>query len=560
MSGAQGQPGQGVLDWVAHAGQLISCSPGRDLYHHSFARFGGQDDSDDVRIRDLASLAGDQLQRLLALSRQQLPGDLGRRLQPVLSALRLLVKPGILDRDAGCRREGSYQFLVVGGEFPAVDALSQVEVAKDLATDKHGHAQETGHGRVMRREPDRSRVVLDGPKPNRPGIVDQGAEEAFTLRQMPDPRHGPLVQPDVHELSQSTVWSKYPKRSVPRSHQLAPSLHDAPQHGRQGQVSGDRPVGGEQAPQPALSGQHLLGPNDDLGQQLIQLQARRIREHEPTRIVGALVRFSFTRHRHRPYPPSLWGRTFAQTLSAIMSTRRRRRVGVVADARPTRSRTWGYMVNASSWRSRAFVRATSITWVNGLATYPWRVSSRSTRSSASPLRNQASGSSAADPRSSRHWRIDDCVAVGNQPIPRVSKSRIGISSPEPASVCGTAAAGTPSRRRASSVVQARSSARYAGSAFSISSASCDSRAVDCRCSVRSTGNSTAPSASAAATKAATSAGGTGSSEKRRRFVCRRSASASKAPIGTQSRRGSRTSIRASRSDCIGSGSRSTGGS
>jgi len=61
MSAAQGQPGQGVLDRVAHAGQLISCSPGRDLYHHSFARFGGQDDSDDVRIRDLASLAGDQL-------------------------------------------------------------------------------------------------------------------------------------------------------------------------------------------------------------------------------------------------------------------------------------------------------------------------------------------------------------------------------------------------------------------------------------------------------------------------------------------------------------------
>jgi hypothetical protein len=222
MSAAQGQPGQGVLDRVAQAGQLISCSPGRDLYHHSFARFGGQDNSDDVRIRDLASLAGDQLQRLLALSRQQLPGDLGRRLQPVLSALRLLVKPGILDRDAGCRREGGYQFLVVGGEFPAVDALSQVEVAKDLATDKHGTPQETGHGWVMRREPNRSRVVLDGPKPNRLGIVDQGAEEALTLRQMPDPRHGPLVQPDVHELGQSTVWSKHPKRSVPRSHQLAP--------------------------------------------------------------------------------------------------------------------------------------------------------------------------------------------------------------------------------------------------------------------------------------------------------------------------------------------------
>ena len=89
-------------------------------------------------------------------------------------------------------------------------------------------------------------------------------------------------------------------RSVSRPHQLAPGLHDVPQHGGEGQVGGDRPVGGEQATQPALSGQNLLGPNDDLGQQLVEFQPRRVRKHEPTRIVGTLVVFDLTRHRHRP--------------------------------------------------------------------------------------------------------------------------------------------------------------------------------------------------------------------------------------------------------------------
>ena len=73
---------------------------------------------------------------------------------------------------------------------------------------------------------------------------------------------------------------------------------------------------------------------------------------------------------------------------------------------------------------------------------------------------------------------------GNQPIPRVSKSRIGKSSSAPASTCGTAKAGTPSLRRGSSPVQARNSARYAGSAFSNWSACWLSRAAARRCSGR----------------------------------------------------------------------------
>ena len=91
---------------------------------------------------------------------------------------RLLVEAGVLDRHR-------LQLLVFGVEW-TVPLLGQIKVAVGVPAQEDRDAEEAAHRRVVRREPDRARVVGDRLEAERLGIGDQDAEDAASARQLPD--------------------------------------------------------------------------------------------------------------------------------------------------------------------------------------------------------------------------------------------------------------------------------------------------------------------------------------------------------------------------------------
>ena len=62
------------------------------------------------------------------------------------------MQAGVLDGDAGCRRQSIRELLVDIGEHVATGLVAQVQVAEDLAAHGDRHAEERGHRRMIRRK------------------------------------------------------------------------------------------------------------------------------------------------------------------------------------------------------------------------------------------------------------------------------------------------------------------------------------------------------------------------------------------------------------------------
>ena len=150
-AGVEGQPDERVLDRRGERGQFVGALAGGDLDDQPLPVGGRQHEGDDVGVGDQPGLARDQPQRFFAFGRQQLLGYLGRCLQPVLAAPRLLIQPGVGDRDPGGRGQRGDQLLVLGAEL-AVLALGEIEVAEHDVADPDRHAEEAVHRRVVGRE------------------------------------------------------------------------------------------------------------------------------------------------------------------------------------------------------------------------------------------------------------------------------------------------------------------------------------------------------------------------------------------------------------------------
>ena len=262
----------------------------------------------------------------------------------------------------GGGRERGDQLLVLGGEL-AAGPLGEVEVAEHAVANAHRHAEEAVHRWMLGREADGATVVGHGPQPDRARVDRQRAEQPLAFGQRADARGGLLVDPDVDELLQPAAGRQHAQCAVARIHQPAGRLDDVAQHDRQGHVADDHLVGGEQPAQPALGRDDVLGPGDELRQQLIEFEPRPVREVVPVALASARPR----RFRQMTSTHRVVDRPAIQSASVITSTSLRRRVAGVAGARPTRSSTCGCMDSRSSLRSCSFVLATSITWVSGLA-------------------------------------------------------------------------------------------------------------------------------------------------------------------------------------------------
>ena len=188
----------------------------------------------------------------------------------------LVVEPGVVDGDARRRRQRLGQHLVVVTEGLPVGLLGQVQVAVDLVADAHRNPEEGAHRRVIGREADRGRVVVNVVKSDRAGLVDEHAQHAATLRQVADLFAGGLVDAFVDELDQFVVLSAHSERSVPGVDQIDGGVHDRLQRGVEIQAGGHRQHRRDEPVDAVALLDDLLDTDLHLGEQFAQPQLREI--------------------------------------------------------------------------------------------------------------------------------------------------------------------------------------------------------------------------------------------------------------------------------------------
>ena len=108
----------------------------------------------------------------------------------------------IFDDDRRRDRKRLQDIAVLVGEFIGIDLVGEVQVSEDLGADLDRDAKERFHRRMVGREADRLGVVGDVSQPDRLGIVDQHAEDAFAAGEMVDVRADLGVDADGDELGE----------------------------------------------------------------------------------------------------------------------------------------------------------------------------------------------------------------------------------------------------------------------------------------------------------------------------------------------------------------------
>ena len=132
-------------------------------------------------------------------------------------------------------------------------------------------------------------------------VVDQRPEQAFALGEAADVVDHVVGHAGVDELGKAPVGGDDAQRGVAGAHQLARGLGDVPQHGGEIEVADDQLDGLEQATETALGGYDLLGAVHQLPEELIQLQARQVREPQLD-LLGCRDRIGWPRTAHRACP------------------------------------------------------------------------------------------------------------------------------------------------------------------------------------------------------------------------------------------------------------------
>ena len=195
-------------------------------------------------IRDEPHAGGKDLEGVTAGRGEHGGGDLGGCRGPGLPPARLAVEPRIVDRNPGRRGQGGDELLVVEGER-AGGRIGEVEVAEHLVANPHGYTEEAVHRRMMGRKAHRPGVGRELAQPDRPRVVDEGAEHTVTLGEMPDDLLVPSGHPDVDELLEPAVGTDHPERTVLGADEVDGDVDDALEDDGQIEVLDNRLIGGE---------------------------------------------------------------------------------------------------------------------------------------------------------------------------------------------------------------------------------------------------------------------------------------------------------------------------
>lgn len=135
-------------------------------------------------------------------------------------------------------------------------------------------------------------MVSDALQADRVRILDERTQHSLAFGQMADPLDEVGGHADVDELLEPAVRADDPEGSVTRTDEVTGSLDDVAEDHWEFEVSSNRPVGPQEAPQPSLRTRHVAGAGDQLDQQLVQRQLRNVRECESgVDVVSALVQY-----------------------------------------------------------------------------------------------------------------------------------------------------------------------------------------------------------------------------------------------------------------------------
>jgi hypothetical protein len=102
------------------------------------------------------------------------------------------------------------------------------------------------HGRVVRREPDRGRVVGDRAQPDHLRIADQHAEHPLPPGESTDALDRLGVEPGVDEPAEGLVLADHPEGGVACSRELPCRLDDLVEEGIEIELTGQRRSSGGQ--------------------------------------------------------------------------------------------------------------------------------------------------------------------------------------------------------------------------------------------------------------------------------------------------------------------------
>ena len=143
-------------------------------------------DRDEPRADQLAELLRDELEQRVEVEL----GDedvhhLVQRLELRRPARRRLVEARVLDRDRGLGGEQDDRRLVLLVEVGAARLLGEVEVAVDDAAQADRDTEEGLHRRVVRREADRARILVEVVEAQRLRLADEDAEDAAPAGRSP---------------------------------------------------------------------------------------------------------------------------------------------------------------------------------------------------------------------------------------------------------------------------------------------------------------------------------------------------------------------------------------
>ncbi len=222
-------------------GDLVADHPGRLVRHR---------DGDELDAQEPHRLPRDEpqgLERILLVEHgrgRPDQGDARLGAAPRLLGLifRVLIEPGVLDRHRGHAGKQQHDALVFVGER-AIRRLGQVEVPEDRSAPRDRDAEEGAHRRMVGWEAHRARIVREVAKPERAGVVDQGAEHPAAGRRRAQQAALLVVEAGRDEAADAAVRAQHAERRVPCAGHACRRLHDRAQRLVEIEPAGHRDAG-----------------------------------------------------------------------------------------------------------------------------------------------------------------------------------------------------------------------------------------------------------------------------------------------------------------------------
>ena len=149
------------------------------------------------------------------------------------------MKAHVLDRGSGLDREHDESFFVVRVELGRIALVREVDVAEHVAVRHHRRAEERRHGRVVRRESVRVRMIADPGDAHRRGLADEEPEDPMADGRIADGGSLLVRDADRDELLDRAARRQDAECAVRGVRELDRELDDASKHDGKVELRGE---------------------------------------------------------------------------------------------------------------------------------------------------------------------------------------------------------------------------------------------------------------------------------------------------------------------------------